>query len=228
MKILLIEDDELIAEVIQQGLETAYYHVDVAHDGHVGLQLAKEESYSLLILDLMLPEMDGWEVCRTLRARRNRVPILMLTARDALDDRVRSLEIGADDCLSKPFEFPELLARVRALLRRDQIHRTRLIRIADLEVDTGLRRVVRAGKEVHLTPNEYLLLEALVTREGTVLSREFIQEQIWMNDESYSNTVDVCIGQLRRKIDAGHEIKLIQTVHRLGYMVKRVDAEEEV
>ncbi|MCC6444520.1 MAG: response regulator transcription factor [Armatimonadetes bacterium] len=225
MRILLIEDDELIAEVIQQGLEEALYDVDVAHDGALGWEMVREGVYALLILDIMLPGMDGWSICKALRAVRSRVPILMLTARDELADRVRGLDMGADDYLPKPFEFPELMARVRALLRRDKIHRTRVIRIADLVIDTGSHSVTRAGHEILLTPREYTLLEALAAREGAVVSREFIQEHIWMDAESYSNTVDVCIGQLRRKVDNGHEAKLIQTAHRQGYMLKNPDSE---
>ncbi len=220
MKILLVEDDEPIAEVVKMGLEGAHYRVDIAPDGEMGLEMAQEGAYSLFILDIMLPGRDGLDLCRTLRARRDRTPILMLTARDSLEDRVRGLEIGADDYLPKPFEFPELLARVRALLRRDKMHRTRIIHIADLEIDTGTRRVTRAGHAVTLTPREYTLLEALAAHEGQTLSREFIQEQVWMDDDSYSNTVDVCIAQLRKKIDAGHEPRLIQTIHRLGYALK--------
>lgn len=221
MRILLVEDDDLIAEVIREGLEASYYRVEVASDGDTGLTMALENEYALLILDLMLPGTSGWAVCETLRRARNPIPILMLTARDNIDDRVRGLEIGADDYLPKPFEFRELLARVRALLRRDKIHRTGIINIGDLEVDTRSRRVTRAGQEIHLTPNEYLLLEALAAREGTTLTREYILENVWRDDDSYSNTVDVCIGQLRKKIDAGHEVKLIQTIHRLGYMLRR-------
>lgn len=223
MRILLVEDDEAIAEVVKQGLEEAYYSVDIANDGLQGLAMAEEEAYSLLILDVMLPGMDGFAICRRLREGRNLVPILMLTARDSLDDRVHGLEIGADDYLPKPFEFPELVARVRALLRRDKIHRTRVIQIADLEIDSGSRRVKRGGQEIRLTPREYELLEALASYEGRPVSREAIQEHIWMDDDSYSNTVDVCIGQLRKKIDSEHETKLIQTVHRVGYMLRDPD-----
>lgn len=223
MKILLVEDDEPIADVVKMGLEGAHYRVDVATDGNAGLEMAEEGTYSLLILDLMLPGRDGLSLCTALRSRRNRVPILMLTARDALEDRVRGLETGADDYLSKPFEFPELLARVRALLRRDKIHRARVIRVADLEIDTLSYSVTRAGQQIALTPREYTLLEAMAAHEGIPLSRERILEQVWMDDDSYSNTVDVCIAQLRKKVDAPYEPKLIQTVHRLGYMLK--DAE---
>jgi DNA-binding response OmpR family regulator len=183
------------------------------------LNLAITGVYSLLILDIMLPKMDGWSVCETLRARRNRVPILILTARDSVDDRIRGLELGADDYMVKPFQFGELLARVRALLRRDKVHKTRVVRIADLEIDTGLRTVKRAGSPVHLTPREYALLEALAVREGTVVSRETIIEQVWMDDECFSNEVDVYIGHLRRKIETMSGHKLIRTIHRSGYMI---------
>ncbi len=220
MKILLIEDEGPIAAVIRRGLEGAQFHVDVAGDGETGLQLALTEEYGLVILDLMLPRRDGWSVCEALRARRRTTPILMLTARDAVGDRVRGLEIGADDYLPKPFDFSELLARVRALLRRDKVHKTRTIRVADLEVDTAAGTVRRAGVELHLTRREYTLLEALAANEGRVLTREAIQDRVWMDEESYSNTVDVHIGTLRKKIDAGHPVKLIQTVHGMGYTLR--------
>lgn len=228
MAILLVEDDDLIAEVVKLGLEEAHYSVDVASDGNTGLEMARADSYSLLILDIMLPGIDGLTICQRIRAARNRVPILMLTARGSLHDRVHGLDIGADDYLPKPFEFEELLARVRALLRRDKVHRTRYVQISDLEIDTGARSVKRAGQEIYLTPREYSLLEALAFREGIALSRELIQDQIWRDDESYSNTVDVCIGQLRKKIDANHDVKLIHTVHRLGYMLKDPGLADEV
>lgn len=225
MKILLVEDDEPIADVVKMGLEGAHYRVEVATDGEMGLEMAEEGAYSLLILDLMLPGRDGLSLCAALRSHRNQVPILMLTARDALEDRVRGLETGADDYLAKPFEFPELLARVRALLRRDKIHRARVIRVADLTIDTLTHFVMRAGQQIALTPREYTLLEAMAAHEGVPLSRERILEQVWMDDDSYSNTVDVCIAQLRKKVDAPYEPKLIQTVHRLGYMVKDTDGD---
>jgi two-component system copper resistance phosphate regulon response regulator CusR len=144
----------------------------------------------------------------------------MLTARGSVDDRVRGLEAGADDYLPKPFEFPELLARVRALVRRERMHRTRVIEVVDLEIDTGLRRVARAGQEVPLTPREYSLLEALAVHEGQVLTREVIQERVWMDEDSYSNTVDVYIGMLRRKVDDNHPQKLIHTVRGVGYTLR--------
>jgi two-component system copper resistance phosphate regulon response regulator CusR len=226
MKILLIEDEPEIAAVIRQGLEEARYDVEVAHDGLTGLDLALTEPYALIILDVMLPGIDGWQVCQRLRARRNAVPILMLTARDALDDRVKGLEIGADDYLPKPFVFRELKARVFALLRRDKIHKGRILRIADLEIDTSVQRVRRGGIEILLTQREYQLVEALATREGQVLTREMIQQSVWRDDESYSNTVDVHISALRKKIDVDHDVRLIHTVHGRGYMLKGPDSEE--
>jgi DNA-binding response OmpR family regulator len=202
------------------------YSVEVAYDGATGLDLALKEPYSLIILDLMLPGLDGWQVCQRLRARRNTVPILILTARDDVDDRVRGLEIGADDYLSKPFAFRELKARVHALLRRDRIHKGKTLSVADLVLDTGLQRVARGGQEIPLTQREYLLLEALATREGQVLTRDMIQQSVWRDEDSYSNTVDVHISALRKKVDADHEIKLIHTVHGRGYMLKGPNGEE--
>jgi two-component system, OmpR family, copper resistance phosphate regulon response regulator CusR len=240
MRILLIEDEPEIAAVIKQGLEAGErrsdaegggrapgrYEVDVVEDGAIGLDRALRGAYDLIILDLMLPGIDGWQICQRLRARKNAAPILMLTARDAVDDRVRGLEMGADDYLPKPFVFRELKARVHALLRRDKIHKGRNLRIADLEIDVDLQRVTRAGQQILLTQREYLLLEALATREGHVLTREMIQERVWRDDESYSNTVDVHISSLRKKIDADREIKLIHTVHGRGYTVKGPQCEE--
>ena len=220
MKILLVEDEAAIARVIKRGLEQARYTVDTAADGDSGLERALENEYDLIILDLMLPGTDGWRICDELRARRRRVPILMLSARGTTPDKVRGLELGADDYLPKPFDFTELLARIRALLRRDKIHRSRLIRIEDLEIDTTQRRVTRSGQDIALSHREYQLLEALALNEGRVLTRDVIQERVWMDDESYSNTVDVYIGLLRKKIDADHEVKLIQTVRGLGYTLR--------
>lgn len=226
MRILLIEDDETIASLIREGLQESRFDVDWAPEGAGGLDMALAASYDLIVLDLMLPGRDGWSICRELRARRMTTPILMLTARDAVEDRVRGLESGADDYLPKPFDFSELVARVRALLRRDKVHKARVIQIADLEIDTAAATVRRAGQEIHLTPREYQLLEALAVNEGRVLTREMVQERVWRDDESYSNTVDVHITFLRKKIDAAHEVKLIQTVHRAGYMLRGPGSEE--
>jgi two-component system copper resistance phosphate regulon response regulator CusR len=228
MKILLIEDEPPIAEVVKQGLEQAGYSIEIAYDGRVGLEAAQENLYALIVLDVMLPGLDGWTVCKTLRDHGISTPILMLTARDAVPDRVRGLETGADDYLPKPFDFTELLARVQALLRRDKLHRARTISVADLEIDTRLRRVTRAGQEISLTPREYTLLEALAGREGQVLTREVILENVWFDTESLSNTVDVYVGLLRRKVDSGHDVKLIQTVHGVGYTLRSRDSEDGV
>lgn len=225
MKLLLIEDDVAIADVVRRGLERSGFQVEVAADGAEGLRLALSEEHSLILLDVMLPIRDGWSICRELRARRRTVPILMLTARDDVDDRVRGLDLGADDYLPKPFAFAELLARVRSLLRRDKIHRARVIRIDDLEIDTDARRVTRGQSEIHLTPREYALLEALASQEGRVLSRSYILERVWDDEESVSNTVDVHVATLRKKIDAGREDRLIQTVHGAGYALRRREDE---
>ncbi|MEN6357678.1 MAG: response regulator transcription factor [Armatimonadota bacterium] len=227
MKILLVEDEASIREVVKRGLEEdGMYHVDTAEDGTTGLDMAWDEDYALIILDLMLPGIDGWSICERLRNKRISTPILMLTARDAVRDRVHGLEIGADDYLPKPFDFEELLARVRALIRRDKLSKGRVIRIAHLEMDTTAHRVLCDGKEVSLTSREFSLLEALASNEGRVLSREAIQYRIWNNEDSMSNTVDVYIRMLRRKIDADRPVKLIHTVHGLGYMLKSPDVEQ--
>ena len=226
MRLLLVEDEVGIAVRIQESLEEARYTVDWARNGLEALALAEEREYAAIILDLMIPGVDGWKVCETLRLRRNTTPILMLTARGALEDRIRGFEIGADDYLPKPFEMPELRARVRALIRRAGIHRTRLIRIADLEIDTEARRVRRSGQEIALTAREYTLLEALARNEGRVLSRETILDRVWNDEESVSNTIAVRIRQLRQKVDEGHAVRLIHTVYGQGYVLRAPEAEE--
>ncbi|MBB6051160.1 response regulator transcription factor [Armatimonas rosea] len=220
MRVLVIEDDPAIASMLVAGLQDVPYTVDHASDGVRGLALLQEQDYHLIVLDVMLPDMSGWEVCERLRLRRNRTPVLMLSARNAVDDKIRGLDAGADDYLPKPFEFGELLARVRALLRRDRIHRTRTIQIADLRIDTAQRRVTRGEQEIGLSHREYELLEALASHEGVVLSRERIQETIWQNEGATSATVDVYIGLLRKKMDTGFAHKLIQTVHGAGYTLR--------
>lgn len=221
MRILLIEDEPRLASVLRKGLERAHFTVTVASDGVSGLELATDELFALVILDVMLPRLNGWEVCRRLRDQGNPVPILMLTARDSVEDRVMGLNLGSDDYLPKPFSFSELLARIQAILRRERKNKGRSIRIGDLEIDTQSRRVTRAGREIDLTPREYSLLEALAGREGQVLTREAILERIWQDMESVSNTVDVCVGTLRKKVDAPYTVKLIQTVHGVGYTLRR-------
>ncbi len=220
MNILVIEDDIGIARAVKRGLEKQGYLVDTVHDGEEGLRVALEGEYGLIILDIMLPGRDGHSVCRELRNNKRLVPVLMLTARGTTAEKVMGLDIGADDYLAKPFEFDELLARVQALLRRDKMNRSRWIHVADLEIDTTLHRVTRGGQEIHLSQREFLLLEALAANEGRVLTRDVIQERIWMDDDSFSNVVDVYIGLLRKKLENGDGTKLIHTVRGLGYTLR--------
>src|SRR5687768_10693483 len=219
MKILVIEDDQPIAAIIRLGLEGARYTVETAEDGETGLRMAQEGRYSLIILDLMLPRMDGWSLCRALRDRKIGTPILMLTARDGVDERVRGLELGADDYLAKPFHFAELLARVQALTRRDQVHKGRMIRIGDLEIDTTLARVRRAGQEVTLSRREYALLEALAANEGKVLSWSSLADRA-IEDGEPGDNVDGVVEMLRWKIDEGREPELITPIGSIGYVLQ--------
>jgi DNA-binding response OmpR family regulator len=227
VRLLLVEDEAAIACRTRESLEEARYTVDWARNGVEALELARERGYAAIILDLMLPGVDGWEVCQTLRRRRDPTPILMLTARGALEDRIRGFEIGADDYLPKPFALRELRVRVRALIRRAAVHRTRLIRIDDLEIDSEARCVTRSGRKIPLTGREYTLLEALARNEGRVLSREYIQERVWNDDESHSNTIAVRIRQLRQKVDEGHAVRLIHTVYGQGYVLRSPEPAEE-
>ena len=194
--------------------------------GRTGLQMAQEGEYALLLLDIMLPGLDGWRICEELRAKRIQTPILMLTARDAVPDRVRGLELGADDYLPKPFDFTELLARIRALLRREKPYKARVMHIGDLMINTASHQVMRGEEEIHLTQREYTLLEALARHEGHVVSRETIQYRVWNDELSTSNTAEVYIGLLRKKIDTNREVKLIHTIHGEGYMLRAPALEE--
>jgi DNA-binding response OmpR family regulator len=220
MKILIVEDEAAIARMLKDGLEDAGFSVDIASDGDQAVSMGRSELYRLIVLDLMLPRRDGLEVCRELRAMRTTTPILMLTARDAIGDRIKGLDMGADDYLPKPFEFHELLARARALIRRDRMHRSKMIIVDDLEIDCERRRVSRAGKLLQLSPREYDLLVALATHAGSIVTREMIQDQVWDGVDMYSNSVNVYVGMLRKKVDAGHAHRLIQTVHGLGYTLQ--------
>lgn len=227
MKILLIEDDQLIQDVIKRGLEKHHrFTVHTATDGLAGYQIALEAEYAVILLDIMLPGMDGWRICDALRTQRIHTPILMLTARDAVSDRVHGLELGADDYLPKPFEFKELLARIEALLRREKPYKARVMQIGDLSINSVTHQVTRGGEEIKLTAREYSLLETLARNEGHPVSQETIQYRVWNDDNSTSNTVEVYIGLLRKKIDANQEIKLIQTVRGEGYMLKAPFGEE--
>jgi len=223
MKILVVEDDGGIMRLMQKALEKEGHVVHGTPGGVIGLNMALSNAYGLVVLDIMLPGMDGWKICDELRSMGSRVPILMVTARDMVDDCVRGLDLGADDYLPKPFQLKELVARVRALIRRDRMHRARVIRVADLVIDTAQRRVNRAGVEIGLSHCEYELLEALAANESKVLTRDVIRERIWMDEDSSSNTVDVCIHILRKKVDSGHDIKLIQTVRGAGYTLRVPD-----
>jgi heavy metal response regulator len=225
MRILLIEDEVKVAGFVERGLTAERYAVDVARDGKSGLELALTYQYDLIILDLMLPVMDGGEVLKRLRRVNTQVPVLILTARDTLQDKVSHFERGADDYLTKPFAFAELLVRVKALLRRGPVNRSSTIRLADLELDRLSQQVKRGGRRIDLTAKEYALLEYLMANAGRVLSRNMIIEHVW--DQSFdgiTNIVDVYVRHLRSKVDNGHENKLIRTVRGVGYTVR--DGEE--
>jgi DNA-binding response OmpR family regulator len=219
MKILCIEDDENIAEIVKIGLESAGWTVEIASSGTEGIELAREGGWGLLVVDGMLPGMDGIEICKRLRSGRDRTPILMLTARDTVKDEVRGLEAGADDYLTKPFSMEVLLARCRVLLRRDAREKSRYIHIDDLEVDTVNHTVKRGGIDLQLTQREFGVFEALLLREGTVISREQLRLRVWNDDAAVgSNVVDVYVKQLRSKLDDTREPRLIRTVYGAGYV----------
>ncbi|PRY08593.1 winged helix family two component heavy metal response transcriptional regulator [Paraburkholderia sp. BL27I4N3] len=223
MRILVIEDELKTAAYLKKGLEESGYAVDVANDGPQGLILALEEEYDVIVLDVMLPGMDGWTIVKTLRAKRT-TPVLFLTARDDVDDRVRGLELGADDYLVKPFAFVELLARVRTLARRGPPRESELIKVGDLEMDVNRRRVKRGGTRIDLTPREFSLLQLLARRQGEVLSRTQIASYVWdMNFDSDTNVVEVAIRRLRTKIDDNFPVKLIHTVRGVGYVLELKD-----
>ena len=220
MRILLVEDEEKVSSFVARGLTAERFAVDVAADGRSGLELATTYHYDLVILDLMLPRIDGNEILRRLRSKNVHVPVLVLTARDAVDDKVGTLEAGADDYLTKPFAFAELLARVKALLRRGPVSRSSVVRVADLELDRLSQQVKRGGRRIELTGKEYSLLEYLMSNAGRVLSRTMIIEHVW--DQSFdgiTNIVDVYVRHLRNKIDDPYEQKLIRTVRGVGYTI---------
>lgn len=220
MRVLLVEDDARIARFVAQGLREQAYAVDVTADGEDALYKASINDYDAVILDVLIPGRDGLEVCRELRAQGSSVPVLMLTARDAIQDRVAGLDAGADDYLTKPFEVAELLARLRALLRRGHVVRPASIRIADLVIDTQAHRVTRGGRLIELTAKEYALLEYLAREQGRVLSRAEIAEHVWdENFDVFSNLIEVNINRLRRKMDDGFALSLIHTRRGEGYML---------
>jgi len=219
MKILVIEDEVKTAKFLKKGLGEAGYVIDVAADGLEGLHLAQEVDFDLIVLDVMLPGVEGWQVLARLREAGRKAPVLMLTARDAVQERVRGFELGADDYLVKPFAFSELLARVRSLLRRSSQRTQETIRMADLEIDLPRHRATRAGLKLDLTSKEFLLLTLLARRPGEVLSRTLIAEMVWdMNFDSDTNVVDVNVRRLRSKVDDPFPLKLIHTVRGAGYV----------
>jgi two-component system copper resistance phosphate regulon response regulator CusR len=221
VRILVVEDEPVAAAVLAKGLREQAYAVDVAQDGDAALEQVETNDYDLLILDVLLPGISGLDLCRRLRAGGSAVPVLMLTARGGLDERVEGLDAGADDYLPKPYHFKELLARVRALLRRGPALASAVLTVEDLTIDTRARRVERAGHSVQLTTKEYTLLEYLVRRQGDIVGRADIAEHVW--DDSFdplSNLIEVYIQRLRRKIDDGSEVRLIQTRRGAGYTIE--------
>jgi len=220
LRILLVEDNRRLSDSLRMTLQDDGYVVDVAYDGLEGEELAAMAAYDIIILDIMLPQKDGLSVCKALRNQRVNTPILMLTARDALADRVSGLDSGADDYLVKPFEVDELRARMRALLRRESDSKSPLLIAADLEMDPATHAVQRAGQPIELTAKEFALLEYLIRRPNRLVTREMIQEHLWGYDHVLgSNVVDVYIRRLRRKIDDNHPVKLIETMRGSGYRI---------
>jgi two-component system copper resistance phosphate regulon response regulator CusR len=220
LKILVVEDEAKTARFLRTGLREAGFVVDVAGDGLEAIHMAGELVFDLIVLDVMLPKADGWQVVVALRRGGIQSPILLLTARDAVDDRVRGFELGADDYLVKPFAFSELLARIRALLRRSTVRQQEVLRVADLEIDMARHRAVRSGQKVDLTAKEFILLTLLAQRAGEVLSRTMIAEAVWdMNFDSDTNVVDVNVRRLRGKVDEPFARKLIKTVRGVGYVL---------
>lgn len=221
MRLLVVEDDLKFAEVLRQGLKEQGFAVDLAPDGERALRLAGEADYDAVLLDVMLPGRNGFDVLRELRRRGSRVPVLVLTGRGAVEDRVRGLDLGADDYLSKPFDFQELLARLRAITRRPPVEPRTVLAAADLQVDLARREARRSGKRLDLTAKEFALLEYLLRKKGAVVTRRMILDHVWdMEYDGGSNLVEVYVNYLRRKVDQDFEPKLIHTVRGMGYVLR--------
>ena len=221
MRLLIVEDEKKVAGFIKKGLEEETYAVDVAYDGEEGFHLAELNQYDMIILDLMLPKMDGLEVLTRLRDKKVNTPILLLTAKDAVEDKVMGLNKGADDYLTKPFAFSELLARVRSLLRRGQAETKTELMVSDLSLDLVSHKVNRNGEEIELTGKEYSLLEYFMRNEGKVLTRTMIAEHVWdYNFDTFTNVIDVYVNHLRKKIDKKYPVKLLHTLRGIGYVMK--------
>ncbi|MCB6184717.1 heavy metal response regulator transcription factor [Leeia sp. TBRC 13508] len=226
MKLLIIEDEVKTGEYLKLGLTEAGYMVDLVQDGRVGLQYALEQSYDLIILDVMLPGLNGWQIIQQLRTQQRLMPVLFLSAKDQVEDRIRGLELGADDYLVKPFSFAELLARIRIILRRGAgTNEVTLLYVADLELDLLRRRASRGGKKIVLTAKEFSLLELLMRRKNEVLPRSLIASQVWdMNFDSDTNVIDVAMRRLRAKVDDDFEVKLIHTIRGMGYVLEEPES----
>jgi two-component system copper resistance phosphate regulon response regulator CusR len=222
MRILIVEDEPKTGEYLRQGLSEAGFVVDLVQNGTDGLHMVAHSELDLVILDVMLPGLNGWQVLRAMREQGLQTPVMFLTARDQVEDRVKGLELGAEDYLVKPFSFAELLARVRIIVRRGRSgHEPTRLKVADLDLDLLRRRVSRAGKRIDLTAKEFGLLELLMRRQGEVLPRTLIASQVWdMNFDSDTNVIEVAMRRLRVKIDEGHDAKLIQTVRGMGYVLE--------
>jgi len=221
MRILVVEDEKKVASFIKKGLEEEHYAVDIAYDGEEGLDLAQINEYDLILLDIMLPKLDGVEVLRRIRGNGSSVPILILTAKDSVEDIVTGLDTGSDDYLTKPFSFAELVARVRALLRRKAKEKADILTVGDLSLSTSTHRVKRGAREIELTPKEYALLEYFMRNPNRILTRTLITEHVWdYHFDPETNVIDVYVNYLRKKIDHGFQKKLIHTIRGAGYMMR--------
>ncbi len=222
MRILVVEDEKKVAHFIEKGLREHAFTVDVAYDGEDGFFMAAGEEYGCIVLDILLPKMDGYEFLRAIRSKSIKTPVIFLTAKDAVDDRVKGLELGGDDYLVKPFAFAELLARIRVLIRRGKEKKVDKLKVGDLSLNLLTRTVVRAGKKIELTPKEYSLLQYLMQNRGRVLTRTMISENVWGYDfDTFTNVIDVHINALREKVDRGFPTRLIHTVRGVGYVLEK-------